>query len=522
MAIDTSSLSALIQEFRALQTKDSVTPNSLGFILKRIVDLFTEVADRMTSLFATVTAAEDAVEAMRERSAEVENELFIANNSILELQGVTATTTQAVDGLNTAVAKGAADIKAYGRGRALYDDPTFRNGHNSVGGYLRGLWIRALTADAPNDSGYAIYFDCDAATARGCGGLVHPAPAAPNKEYIHRLIAKFPKGYTMHMANNSVGKTHEEEWLTPAVGTGEWEEYIYRIKCGSTGTFSAPLGVGYVWFDGPAGTPEAPVRFYVAYSSIFDMENVCAGDINVSAKTALFGDMWSAICAPHGRFNRTTGLFELNGLTDITYDEAQAIYAQGVWRFPYAQPLENTAAIRTNILAAAGSLNTYDKSPDISMLVRNNTLEVLRVSANNDLYGLRPANFASAKQFIVTAPNLRAVKGTINLMNVPKGAVALKMVESAPLLEELNLRNVKCSLDLTGTPALSLASLKYLVDNSANTETLHSIVERPEEYGDWYSITVKVKGSLADKLFNNPSDEALAIINNYRSISFIR
>ncbi len=39
MAIDTQSLSQLISEFRLLQTKDSVTPESLGYILQRITDL---------------------------------------------------------------------------------------------------------------------------------------------------------------------------------------------------------------------------------------------------------------------------------------------------------------------------------------------------------------------------------------------------------------------------------------------------------------------------------------------------
>lgn len=39
MAIDTKSLSQLIAEFRKLQTKDSITPESLGYILQRIADL---------------------------------------------------------------------------------------------------------------------------------------------------------------------------------------------------------------------------------------------------------------------------------------------------------------------------------------------------------------------------------------------------------------------------------------------------------------------------------------------------
>lgn len=39
MAIDIKSLSSLISEFRRLQAKDSITPESLGYILQRIADL---------------------------------------------------------------------------------------------------------------------------------------------------------------------------------------------------------------------------------------------------------------------------------------------------------------------------------------------------------------------------------------------------------------------------------------------------------------------------------------------------
>ena len=39
MAIDTKSVTDLITEFRALQTKDTVSPESLGYILQRITDL---------------------------------------------------------------------------------------------------------------------------------------------------------------------------------------------------------------------------------------------------------------------------------------------------------------------------------------------------------------------------------------------------------------------------------------------------------------------------------------------------
>jgi len=57
MAIDTSSLSKLITEFRAIQAKDAISPESLGYILQRIVDLLGSglSSDEIASQIQTLT-----------------------------------------------------------------------------------------------------------------------------------------------------------------------------------------------------------------------------------------------------------------------------------------------------------------------------------------------------------------------------------------------------------------------------------------------------------------------------------
>lgn len=45
-----------------------------------------------------------------------------------------------------------------------------------------------------------------------------------------------------------------------------------------------------------------------------------------AAKMRLFIDLWNEACGKWGRYNAETGFFELNGLTDITYEEAVRIY----------------------------------------------------------------------------------------------------------------------------------------------------------------------------------------------------
>lgn len=46
------------------------------------------------------------------------------------------------------------------------------------------------------------------------------------------------------------------------------------------------------------------------------------------AKMRLFIDQWNTACGSFGRYNPETGYFELNGLTDITYEEAILIYSK--------------------------------------------------------------------------------------------------------------------------------------------------------------------------------------------------
>ncbi len=48
MAIDTKSVSQLITDFRALKAKDSITPESLGYILQRLADLLATAGNSET------------------------------------------------------------------------------------------------------------------------------------------------------------------------------------------------------------------------------------------------------------------------------------------------------------------------------------------------------------------------------------------------------------------------------------------------------------------------------------------
>ena len=88
MAIDTKSLTEVITEFRALQSKDAISPDSLGYILQRIVDLLatagtSETISKITSLLDGFKSAGQAITALSQGQAD-RNHIY-ANKSTVNL-----------------------------------------------------------------------------------------------------------------------------------------------------------------------------------------------------------------------------------------------------------------------------------------------------------------------------------------------------------------------------------------------------------------------------------------------------
>lgn len=75
MAIDVKSITQLISEFRALQAKDAITPESLGYILQRLADLIatagtSETVSSIQSLLNGFKAAGQAVVSLQQGAAD--------------------------------------------------------------------------------------------------------------------------------------------------------------------------------------------------------------------------------------------------------------------------------------------------------------------------------------------------------------------------------------------------------------------------------------------------------------------
>lgn len=183
-------------------------------------------------------------------------------------------------------------------GKMLYKDPEFKKGLNGVVKYTNSsnvspdyiaskLTVERVTkpSDAPTQSGYCLRVTCKATQSPGYGGVVQSIQSRANAVFMQKIIAKIPVGYKINTASNSMGTGYTDTWLTPTEGTGKYTTYLRKVVCGTTGNFSTG---GHVYINGsPAPTESAPLEWYIAYMTAFDLTADGYGDIEYNAKDDL-------------------------------------------------------------------------------------------------------------------------------------------------------------------------------------------------------------------------------------------
>lgn len=183
-------------------------------------------------------------------------------------------------------------------GKMLYADPEFKKGLNGMYKYTNSsnvdpdyiaskLTVERVTkpSDAPTQSGYCLKITCKAAQSPGYGGVYQSITSRANAVFVQKIIAKIPVGYQINTASNSMGTGYTDTWLTPTKGTGKYTTYLRKVVCGTTGNFSTG---GYVYINGsPAPTESAPLEWYIAYMTAFDLTADGYGDIEYNAKDDL-------------------------------------------------------------------------------------------------------------------------------------------------------------------------------------------------------------------------------------------
>lgn len=200
---------------------------------------------------------------------------FDALGQVVSNQGTEISQTKTDINLVSTVSGNARLIAlAMSKGKMLNRDSEFRSGGNGIGSYNNagnGMVAVERVADInlPNQSGYKIKITTSGAVEPGLGGFTFSTKSRANAVFITRFIAWIPAGLVIEWASNAIGNGGTSKWLTNNVGTGDWEEYAYYVKCGSSGTF---YSTNYFYLTG--GNGNLPVVWYLAFATVYDAGSI--------------------------------------------------------------------------------------------------------------------------------------------------------------------------------------------------------------------------------------------------------
>ncbi|MFK2438126.1 hypothetical protein ACIXRX_21450 [Bacteroides fragilis] len=199
---------------------------------------------------------------------------FDALGQVVSNQGTEISQTKTDINLVSTVSGNARLIAlAMSKGKMLNRDPEFRSGMNGISVYNNSgggtvTVERTTDVNLPNQSGYKIKITTvQGSVSPGLGGFTFNTRTRANAVFITRFIAWIPAGRAVEWASNATGNGGTSKWLTNNVGTGDWEEYAYYVKCGTGGTFN---GTNYFYLVSGG----APVTWYLAFATVYDAGSI--------------------------------------------------------------------------------------------------------------------------------------------------------------------------------------------------------------------------------------------------------
>ena len=181
--------------------------------------------------------------------------------------------------------KGSVD-KAHG---LVFDSSAFKTDANNFAHVYdntnAGVTVEMVESQTDNPTG--LPYEIKVVSKRGSdsrhfGGYYHSVGSRANAVFYYVILAKIPVGYNIGMYSNAIGDNANCAWLTDNEGTGEWQWYIGKTMCGSTGTFST---LGFVAIYGGDDTSDN-IEWRVAYTNIIDGTGASEPTLNLLRHTS--------------------------------------------------------------------------------------------------------------------------------------------------------------------------------------------------------------------------------------------
>lgn len=227
-------------------------------------------------------------------------------------------------------------------------------------------------------------------------------------------------------------------------------------------TQSAPTNFHGFWTRKLLNKGETVADFREITSA--EMESLKAADAKWTRPPQSFIDLWNAACGQYGKYNEDTGYFELNGLLDITYEQALEIYRAGVLTNDTHTCKYGSLHIRTHLPSQI----------HVSIAVCEYTFYASHVEVVN------AANLIPDEASFYNCGKLRKITvyspcaANRPAQTTYKGCIAL---------EEINITKMFAqSVWLGDSPLLSLATVKGFVEKATGGTAPITITLHPEVY----------------------------------------
>ena len=204
-------------------------------------------------------------------------------------------------------------------------------------------------------------------------------------------------------------------------------------------------------------------------------------DLSWERPSQTFINQWNIACGDYGGYNENTGFFELNGLTDITYEEAIQIYNAGKISGFYGQETyTRNHDIRTNI-PATGS---YSWAVMTNAFIQCDKLEV----ANMQYARIGNSTFTYCKK-------LKRIVGQCQTSQYAGNCFF--QCYALEDIEDLTIKN-NVDIDFHYCPLLNFQSFERIISKSQNTQPITFTVH-PDVYA-------KLTGDTTNENYNNLTD----------------
>lgn len=228
---------------------------------------------------------------------------------------------------------------------------------------------------------------------------------------------------------------------------------------------------GYYTKDEVDGKVKPLADSIATKASTTELESI-KDKINIFDKKLSSGTLRDLYISAGAKYNKTTGYYELNGLTDITEEEMRTIYEK-TWGWWLHLPSLNgfgSALPRTNIPCPDYKIIAY--APNISIhsifSVSGNAdnLEVVNLRALYTPPIFDEINIVDFNWAFQEDKKLREVQGIINVGKV-KGDMSI-----GGNIETINIKGLKNNIKFYNSERLSKESVLYMINNSAATSAI--------------------------------------------------